>query len=495
MGMKVGPPDGGDNVTQDQSVKGKSPKEPSKLLERCLEALGRVMPKGLTALMAHFIGRAAQKKGYNYLKISELYYKAIKPEKLENYRKEQLVTACRDGDEKAINTLVDQLISSNDPIHNTILALPSTKGGVRALENILKRVDCKLDEILYAYTRNSKLELAISVIKKMNAEDITKVKAEDLLLMKVQNLLQTRVEESLEMEGKAVLEKKERGTLDTRVTDNLNQKAGPTLEKRKEMGLLIEAEMSPWKMKIGELFREDIEEVSMMNVGAFFTEKEKANLKTGEESLLDKKVGEVLGEVIRNVSEISVENILKKREEPQSLLAEVMSNPELGPVASELIDQCDNLSLEEKSDLLHDAIEGGHGDVIKKVLTGETMTVGTKELELACIKGDVETASHLIEKGVKPTSKALQNALNPLNPNLEIAKQLIKAGADINVQDEETGNTILHTASFFGQRDIIKFLLDHGANRTLRTNHGQTAAEIAREDVKDLFTSSPNQRH
>ncbi|WP_418502302.1 ankyrin repeat domain-containing protein [Flagellimonas sp.] len=55
-------------------------------------------------------------------------------------------------------------------------------------------------------------------------------------------------------------------------------------------------------------------------------------------------------------------------------------------------------------------------------------------------------------------------------------------GADINARDEQ-GNTPLHYAAMeTDTADILKFLLDHGANATLTTEFGETAFDLASEN-------------
>jgi uncharacterized protein len=58
----------------------------------------------------------------------------------------------------------------------------------------------------------------------------------------------------------------------------------------------------------------------------------------------------------------------------------------------------------------------------------------------------------------------------------EIAKLLINAGANLNIQNND-GSTALITASFFCRPEIVKMLLAKKANKTIKNNYGQTAYE------------------
>ena len=58
----------------------------------------------------------------------------------------------------------------------------------------------------------------------------------------------------------------------------------------------------------------------------------------------------------------------------------------------------------------------------------------------------------------------------------EMVKILIDAGADLNFQNND-GSTALITAAFFGRPEIVKILLDSGADKTIKNKYGATAYE------------------
>lgn len=56
---------------------------------------------------------------------------------------------------------------------------------------------------------------------------------------------------------------------------------------------------------------------------------------------------------------------------------------------------------------------------------------------------------------------------------------MLAANADILVRNRD-GATALHTAASYGHSDVVKTLLDHGADLAARDNANQTAADLAR---------------
>ncbi|PWD98210.1 ankyrin repeat domain-containing protein [Marinilabilia rubra] len=66
-----------------------------------------------------------------------------------------------------------------------------------------------------------------------------------------------------------------------------------------------------------------------------------------------------------------------------------------------------------------------------------------------------------------------------ISDNLEIVKQHIEAGTDINMKDQMSGSTPLITAATFGKTDIVKALIDANAELDLKNNEGSTALHAA----------------
>ncbi|XP_028149583.1 acyl-CoA-binding domain-containing protein 6 [Diabrotica virgifera virgifera] len=63
----------------------------------------------------------------------------------------------------------------------------------------------------------------------------------------------------------------------------------------------------------------------------------------------------------------------------------------------------------------------------------------------------------------------------------EILKLLIDAGADVNIKDSD-GQTALHYAASCGHTDCVKLLLQKGANKEITDNDGCTPHSVASEN-------------
>ncbi|MFA9389965.1 MAG: ankyrin repeat domain-containing protein [Prolixibacteraceae bacterium] len=66
-----------------------------------------------------------------------------------------------------------------------------------------------------------------------------------------------------------------------------------------------------------------------------------------------------------------------------------------------------------------------------------------------------------------------------LSGNLEVVKQHIEAGTDINMKDQMSGSTPLITAVTFDKTAIVKALIDANADLTIKNNDGATALHVA----------------
>lgn len=65
-----------------------------------------------------------------------------------------------------------------------------------------------------------------------------------------------------------------------------------------------------------------------------------------------------------------------------------------------------------------------------------------------------------------------------LDGRIESVKFLVELGADVNKKDR-FGWAPLHYAASEGYQDICRYLLKHGADSSLRTKQGESAAELA----------------
>src|SRR3990167_9319283 len=77
-------------------------------------------------------------------------------------------------------------------------------------------------------------------------------------------------------------------------------------------------------------------------------------------------------------------------------------------------------------------------------------------------------------------TKELQRLLDQPRCPLEVAQQLIRHGADINVQGLITGDSLLHRVvkGDLLRREEIEFFARHQANFEIKNNHGQTPLAV-----------------
>jgi len=103
-------------------------------------------------------------------------------------------------------------------------------------------------------------------------------------------------------------------------------------------------------------------------------------------------------------------------------------------------------------------------------------------LTSACAKADKNTIAKSennakAESVVETPKIDLQAAI--MSGNLEVVKQHIEAGTDINTKDPMSGSTPLISAATFDKTDIAKALIDADADLSLKNNDGATALHAA----------------
>uniref|UniRef100_A0A8D8M4X5 Ankyrin repeat domain-containing protein 40 n=1 Tax=Cacopsylla melanoneura TaxID=428564 RepID=A0A8D8M4X5_9HEMI len=76
--------------------------------------------------------------------------------------------------------------------------------------------------------------------------------------------------------------------------------------------------------------------------------------------------------------------------------------------------------------------------------------------------------------------------------DIETVCELIAKGIDINAQHDMNGWTALHWAAKRGQKDIVSYLLKHGADKTLLTSKDETPLALAtKPEVRILLGGEP----
>ena len=126
---------------------------------------------------------------------------------------------------------------------------------------------------------------------------------------------------------------------------------------------------------------------------------------------------------------------------------------------------------------------------VKALVKAPGMDIHTATLlgDLDVIKQHIAAGSNLDEKEPTLGSSPLISAA--VFGRTEVARALIEAGADVNLQNNE-GSTALHSAAFLCRMEIVEMLLEHGADKEKLNNYGSTALQSvlpAFKDVKPIY--------
>lgn len=103
------------------------------------------------------------------------------------------------------------------------------------------------------------------------------------------------------------------------------------------------------------------------------------------------------------------------------------------------------------------------------------------DIQTAVISGNLEVVKQHIEAGTDLNEKEPFGGSTPLITaatldKREVTQALIDAGADLSAKNND-GSTALHSAAFFGRVEIVQMLIDAEADKTLRNNFGATPRE------------------
>jgi uncharacterized protein len=109
---------------------------------------------------------------------------------------------------------------------------------------------------------------------------------------------------------------------------------------------------------------------------------------------------------------------------------------------------------------------------------------GTTALHWAAYKDDLEMAKALLAAGANVKAATREGGITPFymacaNGDVSMIDAMLKAGADAN-SSKSNGTTVLMAAAGAGNADAVKLLLDHGADVNVKeASHGQTAVMFA----------------
>jgi ankyrin repeat protein len=107
-----------------------------------------------------------------------------------------------------------------------------------------------------------------------------------------------------------------------------------------------------------------------------------------------------------------------------------------------------------------------------KILTSLSLSILLLMSSCADSNNKRKTESKIIAPKVSIQTAVMSN-------NLEIIKQHIEVGTNINVKDQMTGSTPLITAVVFGKTAIVKALIEAKADLSIKNNDGATALHSA----------------
>eukprot|EP00123_Amoebidium_parasiticum_P014356 comp22459_c2_seq2/m.33786 comp22459_c2_seq2/g.33786 ORF comp22459_c2_seq2/g.33786 comp22459_c2_seq2/m.33786 type:complete len:269 (-) comp22459_c2_seq2:89-895(-) len=129
----------------------------------------------------------------------------------------------------------------------------------------------------------------------------------------------------------------------------------------------------------------------------------------------------------------------------------------------------------EEPDPNYDEPITGHGD-----LAGE----GDRMLQEAAIQGGKEDILKAVEAGGDVNGPALALHFAAANGNIKAVQALLELGANINACDPD-GNTPLHCVAGGPEdnSDIIRLLIEKGADVKPRNSEGLTAVDLMREAI------------
>ena len=107
-----------------------------------------------------------------------------------------------------------------------------------------------------------------------------------------------------------------------------------------------------------------------------------------------------------------------------------------------------------------------------------------RDMREACGKGDTEEVERLIRAGVDVNKVDSDYGYTPLylaaeRGHIDIVKLLINNGANISEKSSD-GETPLYWVAREGYVDIVKLLLSAGADPYIADNEGETARDVDR---------------
>jgi len=131
------------------------------------------------------------------------------------------------------------------------------------------------------------------------------------------------------------------------------------------------------------------------------------------------------------------------------------------------------------------------GSIEEEKSTTEKVKPPRTDIHTAALTGDLDAIEQHIAAGSELDGKDPFGGSTALITasvfgKTEVAKALIKAGADLNLQNND-GATALHVAAFFGRKEIVETLLVHGADKNVRNSRGELAVTTLQAPFEQMI--------
>lgn len=148
------------------------------------------------------------------------------------------------------------------------------------------------------------------------------------------------------------------------------------------------------------------------------------------------------------------------------------------------------VQLTQEEQALFDSAHLGKLDEVERLVSGGTAADARDPdhrtpMMFAAFNGHTVVVGFLVEKGAEVDNMDINGRTALMyassGPFEETVKLLLAKGAEVNVQGTLEGFTALMTAAAEGQIEIVRRLLDHGADRSLEDKDGDTALSFARQ--------------
>jgi len=117
------------------------------------------------------------------------------------------------------------------------------------------------------------------------------------------------------------------------------------------------------------------------------------------------------------------------------------------------------------------------------------LVVGCGESQQSAPQADQKESAPQVKQQSKPLSEADQLLKAAASGNVEVVKEHLAAGTDVNAKGDQTGRTPLHLAvEFRVHKEIVELLIAEGADVNAKTNDGWTPLDLADDkETADLL--------